>query len=359
MVDLFLLFAFSALGMLLGVMTGLIPGIHPNNVALILLSLNPFILSKMHSIGISKETSLILFAVTIVSASISHTFLGFLPAAFIGAPDADTALSLLPAHRLLLEGRAYEATVLSAIGSFGAVIFSLLSLVPFYFILSHPFYLYETIQSYMLFILIGISMLLILTESFTEVMVPYHAVILSSFVFLLSGFFGYVIIDMPVRSLFLHSSPLFPAITGLFGLSTILFSLMHTPNIPEQRIEEPFIEKREVMKSIIAGSTFGAIVSFLPAITAAHATVMAMLARRNREPEQVIVTLSSVNTSDAIFCIFTLFLILKARSGVMMVVDKILEVPQWLTITPPPLLIYLLIAVLIAGSLSYFMMISV
>ncbi|RJS70734.1 hypothetical protein CW714_06865, partial [Methanophagales archaeon] len=54
-----------------------------------------------------------------------YKYIKTIPAAFVGAPEADTALSLLPAHRLLLEGRAYEATVLSAIGSFGAVIFSL------------------------------------------------------------------------------------------------------------------------------------------------------------------------------------------------------------------------------------------
>jgi TctA family transporter len=81
---------------------------------------------------------------------------------------------------------------------------------------------------------------------------------------------------------------LFPALTGLFGLSTILFSLFYTPDIPEQRIEEPELEPGEI---------------FLPGITSAHATVMAMLARRNRQPEQVITTLSGVNTANVILTI--------------------------------------------------------
>jgi TctA family transporter len=63
-------------------------------------------------------------------------------------------------------------------------------------------------------------------------------------------------------------------------------------------IEVPEIEKGETVKSIISGSTLGSFVSFLPGITSAHATVMAMLARGNREPEQVITTLSGVNSSS-------------------------------------------------------------
>ncbi len=360
MMDIFLplllLFAFSMLGVLLGTITGLVPGFHPNNVAFILLSISPVILAKLHFLTafVPSETIFVLVASTILAASVAHTFLSFIPAAFVGAPEGDTALCLLPAHRLLLEGRAYEATVLSAVGSFGAVIFSFLFLIPFYFVFS-PFRFYEIIQSRMLYILIGISALLILTESFSERMEVYQAILLSSFVFLLSGLFGFLILNMPVHSpFFFRSTMLFPALTGLFGLSTILFSLLYTPEIPEQRIEEPGIEKGETVKSVISGSAFGSLVSFLPGITSAHATVMAMLARRNRQPEQVITTLSGVNTSNVIFCLATLFLIFRVRSGATMAISRFLEVPSWEMLIPPSTLMYLLIVVLIASACSFF-----
>jgi TctA family transporter len=83
---------------------------------------------------------------------------------------------------------------------------------------------------------------------------------------------------------------LFPALTGLFGLLTLLYSLFYTLEIPEQIIEEPVTEKSDFVKSVLSGSTCGSFVSFLPGITSAHATVMAMLARRTREPEQVYMT---------------------------------------------------------------------
>ncbi len=354
--SLLLLVAFSMLGVLLGTLTGLIPGFHPNNVAVILLSIAPAIVAKAHILQalVPSDMVLIFVACVILAASVAHTFLNFIPAAFIGAPEGDTALALLPAHRLLLEGRAYEATVLSVIGSFGAVIFSFLFFIPFYFIFSSiPFY--ETIQSLMLYLLIGISALLILTESFSERMEAYQAILLSTFVFILSGLFGYVILNMPVHSpFFLSSSMLFPALTGLFGLSTIFFSLLYTPELPEQKIEEPEIERGGVIKSVTSGAAFGSLVSFLPGITSAHATVMAMLARRNREPEQVIITLSGVNTANVFFCLETLFLISRARSGATIAISRLLDVQPWERLSPPIALIYLLIAALIAAACSFF-----
>jgi putative membrane protein len=354
------LFAFSMVGVLLGTLTGLIPGIHPNNIAFLILSFAPALIAGLQFLTsfVPQESILILVASIIISACIAHTFLSFIPAAFIGAPEGDTALCLLPAHRLLLEGRAYEATIVSVIGSFGAVIFSFFFLIPFYFIFSAPFHFYEAIQSYMFFILVGISAVLIFAESFSERMEPYQAILLSSVVFLLSGLFGGVILDMPVHSpFFFHSTMLFPALTGLFGLSTILFSLIYTPEIPEQRIEEPKMEEKGgIVKSVISGSAFGSLVSFLPGITSAHATVMAMLARRNRDPEQVIMTLSGVNTANVIFCLATLFIILRARSGASIAISRLLQlqIQPWEALIPPVSLIYLLISVLIASAFSYF-----
>ena len=84
--------------------TGLVPGLHPNNVAFILLSISPLILAELHFLTalVPSEIILVLVASTILAASVSHTFLNFIPAAFIGAPEGDTALYLLPAHCCLL-----------------------------------------------------------------------------------------------------------------------------------------------------------------------------------------------------------------------------------------------------------------
>ena len=97
------------IGILLGTLTGLIPGFHVNNVALILLALSPGLLE----LGIPLSA----VAAIIVSTGTVHTFLNYIPSALIGAPDGDTALSLLPGHRMLLAGNAARGVAWSARGS--------------------------------------------------------------------------------------------------------------------------------------------------------------------------------------------------------------------------------------------------
>ena len=59
--------------------TGLIPGFHVNNVALIAVSLTPI------AIGIGLPLDII--AGMIVSCGMVHTFLNYIPSALVGAPD--------------------------------------------------------------------------------------------------------------------------------------------------------------------------------------------------------------------------------------------------------------------------------
>lgn len=82
---LLLLFAFSMLGVLLGTITGLVPGFHPNNVAFILLSITPMIIagSPLLQALVPPDLLLVLVASIILAASVAHTFLNFIPATLI------------------------------------------------------------------------------------------------------------------------------------------------------------------------------------------------------------------------------------------------------------------------------------
>jgi putative membrane protein len=351
--ELFLILLFA----LLGILTGLIPGIHTNNVALILLSLSPAFIAGfgfLVAFGVSPEFIMLLVAVMILSCAIADTFADFIPAIFLGAPDDDTALSILPAHSMLLDGRGYEATVLSAVGSFGAIIFGFALLLPFRFIMGEPVSLYVLLRNWMVFILIGISALLILTEHDEF---GHRSILIATFLFLLSGVFGFIVLDMPMSSplgVAALSSALFPALTGLFGLPTLLLSVSSAPEIPEQKTEMRKISKKETTASILSGSIFGSIMGFLPGVTSAQGTVMSMLARRKKGNEQVVVTLSSVNTANAFFVLVTFFLILRPRSGAMIAVQQLIPLEAWDGILMPLNLVYLLLAVLVSAAVSFF-----
>jgi len=373
LIELALIILFCVLGVIVGIATGLLPGLHVNNIALILLSLSGSIVAfcnPMYSYGISGQFIFILISGFIIAVSVSHTFHDVIPTTFIGAPEEDTALTVLPAHALLLQGKGYEAVALSALGSYGAIVVCLILVYPIRFIIGNPLFLYSTLQEIMVWVLVAISILMLATEKAridefgTEGKKPAIAGILfATFVFFLSGIFGLVILDFQLDSpIGLDAPVLFPALAGLFGVPTLLNSLMTKPVIPPQIIEKLKLNKEGKKSSIlsaITGSLAGILVSIIPGITSSTGTILAMNAREGSGNEQTIVTLSSVNTASAFSVIIVLFIILRPRSGAALAVNELISVEEWSSIILPQDLIYLLMFLILAGSLSYFLTLQV
>ncbi|MEA2054413.1 MAG: tripartite tricarboxylate transporter permease [Candidatus Thermoplasmatota archaeon] len=349
MLELFIVISFAFIGAIIGCITGLIPGLHVNNIALILLSLSGTIAFSLSTVSIiESEIVPILVCVIIIATSISHTFVNIIPSTFLGVPEEDTALVLLPAHSMLLEGKGYGAISLSAMGSFGAIIMSFILLIPFRFLIGPPVNFYGLLGEIIPWILLAISIALIGTEKSTR-----H-VAYAILIFLLSGIFGMLAMDADVSSpIGIHASLLFPALAGLFGVST-LFHSFNTNVLPEQKLDDEKFDFIEGSKDVGTGVIAGSIVSILPGVTSAVATIMAMVARGKKDRKNVIVTLSAVNTATSFFVISVLFMIGKARSGSAIVINEIMEIDRWSSAAPPYSLCYLLIAVVVTACLSYY-----
>lgn len=332
MLDFLVMLGLCFLGVLVGIATGILPGLHVNTVALILLFLSSAIADS--------DFVLLLFSGFIISASISHSFHNIIPATFLGAPDEDTALSILPTHSLLLEGRGYEAVALSALGSFGAIVACLL----FLYCIKTIDLLYSTLQEIMVWLLIAISIFMLATE---------RNILFATLVFFLSGIFGVVALDFELPSLVgINTSVLFPALTGLFGIPTLLNSLMTKPDIPRQKVEKTKVKTHSSLLSILTGSVAGIFVSIVPGITSAIGTLLATNIRGESGKEQTIITLSSVNTASAFSVIVVLFVILKPRSGVAIAVNQLISIEKWCT-TMPTNLVYLLLFLVLSLSLIH------
>lgn len=100
-------------GIALGTVSGLVPGLHANNFALLLAAPAPQIPGPPLCVGAAM-----------LAAGVTHTFLDVAPALALGVPDTAMAASALPGHRLVIEGRGREALRLSAFGSGLAVLFA-------------------------------------------------------------------------------------------------------------------------------------------------------------------------------------------------------------------------------------------
>jgi len=159
---------FSLLGTILGAAAGLVPGLHINNLAYMLGasagSLSSVALGLLSGSGAGMDEALLLVGAILVSCLVSHTMSSILPSVFLGAPDPGLALSVLPAHRLLLEGSGLEAVRCSLTGCVGGLAACLLALPLFRVIMGDPVNAYEKLRPLMPFILVLVATMLIASE---------------------------------------------------------------------------------------------------------------------------------------------------------------------------------------------------
>ena len=164
---------FSLAGAAMGCLTGAAPGIHVNTLCLLLVSmlgaLLPLAEGAAQAFGTTPDNASALLACLIVSAAASHSFLDFIPTIFMGAPDEDDSLSVLPGHRLLLQGRGLEAVGQAAAGSLIGGAGAVLLCVPLYFVMGPPLLLYDTVDSLSLPMALLAVVLLLLSERGGEV----------------------------------------------------------------------------------------------------------------------------------------------------------------------------------------------
>ncbi|MEK6907638.1 MAG: tripartite tricarboxylate transporter permease [Nanoarchaeota archaeon] len=306
------------IGCFLGIITGLTPGIHINLVSVIILSLAPFL---------SQYISILTLAIVIIAMSVTHTFLDALPSIFLGAPDSGMELSVLPGHKLLLEGRGYEAVVLTAIGSLFAVIL-MVAFAP----IGLPFIkiIYPIIQKYIPYILIFFSILLIYRERKSRS--------LALIIFLLAGILGIITLNLQL------SQPLFPLLSGLFGTSILLTSIFQKTKIPEQKITEVKLKKKEISSSMGAGFAASFLVGLLPGLGSSQAAIVATSGQKKIKPEKFLVIVGGINTFVMIVSFLALYSIDKARSGSVVVISKLLE-----NFTINHLILFLAVSLIAAG----------
>jgi len=287
----------------LGIITGLTPGIHVNTVAIIGLSIFPRL-----------SISPIEFAVIMVGMAVTHTFLDFIPSIFLGVPEEETALSVLPTHQLLIQGRAIEAVKLTAYGSLFGLFFALIFLLPALFLIP---VIYKNLHPFILYILIICIIILILRER------EFRKIFYASIVFLLSGILGIFMFKQRILS---TTEVLFPVFVGIFGLSNILFSLKSKS--AEIVPQEDFITirmDRDLLSSTFIGSIGGLIVGILPAMSPSQVGVI-MYEIMGTNIRNFILSVSAINTSDAIYSFISLYTINNPRSGVATIIGKIMSI---------------------------------
>ncbi len=334
-------------GIGIGTIAGLLPGIHVNNTSAILLGFSPALVIA----GVEP----LYVAITIISSTVAQSFMDIIPSVFIGAPDEATVLAVLPGHKLLLEGRGLEAVRLSAMGSGLAIFVSMLLIAPLSFVFKAalPF-----MQAYMAFILMAISAFVILSNysgsRYTSKAGRIRKIGWALIIYTIAGILGITAFYAentlaPVISLG-APSVLLPLLSGLFGVPALLMSLNAKTSIPPQRNSRLTMPPGAILRSGAAGTIAGSLVSWFPAVSAGVATSIVSLfsTKADDSDRRYLISVSGVNTSNAIFSLVALYVILRPRSGAVAAAQDVLGG----SISYEVFLLFLL-AICITGILSY------
>jgi putative membrane protein len=313
------------LGAFAGVIAGLIPGLHSNNIA-VFVAASPFFGDGA--------------MVFVLSMGIAQAFVEFIPSVFLSAPSEATFEGILPGHKMLLEGKGFEAVALSIFGGLIAVC------VGFVF----NFWMIDFLEQSNGLIIASIPSVLFLAlilMLFSEK--GFRRKLICLFVMLCAS----------VHGLFL-SGQIFPLIAGYFGLAGIIYSIVSKNNSTNEQIvlessstaestsvlqstsedkqkvphtisstENNFLISLESFFSSLKGIIAGAIVSIMPGVGASTASSIVKLFSPNISQKAYLSMLGSVSVSNFFFSFAMLFALNKSRNGsISALAGKIFFTPE-------------------------------
>lgn len=309
------------LGIVVGIFTGLFPGIHINLVGTFLVTL---------SSSFSNHSFMIYLVVFISSLAIAHTFIDFIPSIFLGCPDTDTELAVLPGHEMLKQGKGHEAVIRTAYGGLSGVILLVLLFLPLSFLLSKT---YPTIQKVIPYILILVCIIMIFSEKNK----------LQAFlVMIITGILGYLVLDLNLKE------PLLPLLSGLFGSSMLLLSIKQKTKIPKQKTNFKRIKLKNMMRPLSGAIIASPFCGFLPGLGGGQAAVIGNQISRTNEKDFLIL-LGIVNVFVMGLSFVSLYSISRTRTGAAAAVQSLLGQVTFQS------LILIIIVCLISGIISFFL----
>jgi putative membrane protein len=256
----------------------LVPALHIYNLA-------GFVILSTTTLGplLPPEHLAMLFLGMVTSYSVLNT----IPSIFLSVPDDSTVFIVLPGQKYLMQGRGYEAAVLTGIGSMGGI-GALVILTPLAsrilpavraIIQLHTHWILWTIIAYMLMsewpkgsdrAPAGIRRLWEGWQSLTAGLIT----------FLLSGILGFILMYRSILPLNSAYQNLLPAFAGLFAVPWVIQNLMARTDLPPQFTASSVdIRPGQILLGTFTGTLGGLFAAFLPVVTgglggfiAGHAT---------------------------------------------------------------------------------------
>lgn len=290
------------LGIACGVVAGLVPGIHINLIASVLLAGGAWLADWF------STTEL---AVFVVAMGVTHAIVEVVPSIFLGAPDDSTALVMLPGHKMLHNGLGYDAVRFATVGALGCLLCTLL-------LMPALLWLFPLLSSVMKPLLGGLLLALVVILIAKEKRDWWKAAI----VFSAAGLLGWAVLRK-----FDVEQPLLPLLSGLFGAGSLALALFERARIPAQIGRFARLKKSEAAKGIGAGLLGGTLVTLFPGLGPGHAGALATAMFRTESYTYLVLT-GGLHTADFVASLVTLVALGKARNGALASLQELTTIGQ-------------------------------
>ena len=269
-------FVFCA-GVLLGLFSGLLPGLHPNTV-----------ISALSTLPLDPET----LALLIIALYPASLVVSFIPSIFFGIPEPNTVVAILPGQRMVLQGEGLAAlkTVI-----FSCIISALLATALFLPSLDLFPLVYGAIREHMKYILFAISLVLLLRSKNPP---------LATLIFILAGILGHFSLNSGMED------PFLPLFSGMFAVAAIMvYSKGSVPEQKESAIGFGFV------KFTLVGVLLGMAADLIPGVGSPSQVATFATIFMRMDTLGYLAAISAISVSQSIFSLATAASIGKARVG--------------------------------------------
>lgn len=324
-------------GCVVGFFAGLVPGLHANNIAVLMTSYAGASLALFgaFSLAVGGASASLLASCFVCSALVGHLFSEGIVSAYVGVPAGDT-VSVLPAHRLARAGLGRLAVQANSEGCLAGVFIGVLALGPICLLFGPPLGVYGWVRPSMGAMIIAFSAFLVLSEGRNrrQGQSSVKRVAVAACLFIVSGLLGMIVLQSDYYACRLPSMPweadpwtkksslLLPLFAGLFGIPNLLLSIGCSPPF-DVRGRGAGVGCGHLGAFSAAVTVAGGIlVGWIPGMTSG--STASLLCRDGGEggsdvegSSSFIWRYSAISAAGAVLSVGALFVILRARSGVM------------------------------------------
>ncbi len=225
----------------------------------------------------------------VVALAFSHTVFELFPMVFFGIPGAEQGIGALPAQRMAQKGEGFKALYLGASGlAAGLMCAAVLTPVV---LMTWPVLL-PLLKPYTGFLLVAVVLLAWIQDKAGSAAV---------LVFLGSGLLGTTVFRLPLEE------PLFPLLTGLFGIPALLVAGKGLT--PQEEKASPWKMIHAMLAAIL-----GAFSVLLPALSPSFLSALALFAVR-ASSENLLFLSTAIVSSKLYFDFLAAAVLHKARSA--------------------------------------------